>query len=110
MHTFGHDEVVDTPSGVLLACTESVRPPRVGGVVGMQRTERIDESVGKELCHLLAFLVGESGVLAVGLGILQVYFLVCYVQVTAQNDWLLPPTSCGSQVGAARPASWVYSM
>ena len=55
----------------------------------MQRTERIDESVGKELCHLLSFFVGESGVLAVGLGILQVYFLVCYVQVAAQDDWLL---------------------
>ena len=49
----------------------------------MQRAEGVDKSIGKEFCHFLAFLVGKSGILAVGLWVLEVDFFVCHVQVAA---------------------------
>ena len=68
--SFGHDKVVDTPSGIFLACLKSVRPPRVGSILGMQPTECIHKTIVKEACHFGAFLVGKASVLAVGLGVL----------------------------------------
>ena len=83
-----YDEVIDAPSDVLLACLESVRPPRIGRIVGVKRSERIDKSLRKKPCHLRTLLVRESGVLAIGLRILQVNLLVRHIKVATENDWL----------------------
>ena len=84
------EEVIDAPPRVLLACPEAVRPPRVNAFLfGIEIAERIDESRVQQGLELLAFLVGEACVHAVGLRILQVYLLVRHVQVAAYQHGLL---------------------
>ena len=45
--------------------------------------------MAEQLGHLVALFIGKSGVTAVALGVLEVYFLVCNVQIAAYNDGLL---------------------
>ena len=51
--------------------------------------EGVDETGIEMLSHLRTFLVGETGVHAVGLGILNVNLLVCHVHIAAHDDGLL---------------------
>ena len=85
----GGDEVVDAPTGILLAGTEAVAPPRVGDVVGVKGAEGVNESAAEQGGELLALFVGESCIAAVALGVLQVDFLMCHVHVAAHDDGLL---------------------
>ena len=77
--TFGGNEIVDAPACILLACLKTVRPPGIGNLFRLQCAEGVDESALKQGGKLLAFLIREAGIHAVGLGILQVYLLVCHV-------------------------------
>ena len=45
--------------------------------------ECVDESAVEELRHLSSFLVREAGVAPVGRRVLDVYFLVGYIEVSA---------------------------
>ena len=87
--TLGGDEVVDAPAGILLAGMEAVAPPGVGDLVGIERAEGVDESLGEELAEFLALLIGEAGIAAVGLGVLDVNLLMGHVEVAAVDDGLL---------------------
>ena len=84
----GGDEVVDAPARVLLAGTEAVAPPRVGDLIGIEGSEGVDEALAEQGGEFLAFFVGEAGIAAVGLGVLQVYFLMGHVHVAADDDRL----------------------
>ena len=97
----GHHEVVDAPAGVLFAGTETVRPPRVGHLLGIFVAERVGEAAAEQLGEALALLVGESGVATVGLGVLQVHFLMGHVHVAADDDGflLVEPTQISLEVG-----------
>ena len=57
----------------------------------MEESESVGEARIEEMGELLALLVGEAGIAAVGLRIFQVDFLVCYVEVAAGNDRFLLP-------------------
>lgn len=48
--------------------------------------EGIDEACVKELGETGAFLVGEARGIAIGFGACQVDFLVCDVEVAAEDD------------------------
>ena len=79
-----HQEVVDAPAGILRACLETVAPPGVDAFhVGVEMAPAVGESCVEQSGHFLALLVGETGVLAVGLGVLEVYLLVGNVKVAA---------------------------
>jgi len=67
----GGDEVVDAPSGVLLAGLEAVRPPGVGDLLGIQRAEGVDEAASQQVGEGLALLIRKTGIHAVGLGVLH---------------------------------------
>lgn len=84
----GEQKIVDTPSGIFLSCPEAVRPPRVSYLFGIKRAETIHESIFQKLCHLGSFLVSETGILAICLWILEVYLLMGYVQVAANDNGL----------------------
>ena len=84
----GEQKIVDTPSGIFLSCPEAVRPPRVSYLFGIKRAETIHESIFQKLCHLGSFLVGETGILTICLWILEVYLLMSYVQVAANDNGL----------------------
>ena len=87
-----HDEIVNAPSSVFLSRLETVGPPRVDArFVGVEEAESVGEARIEEMGELLALLVGEAGIAAVGLRIFQVDFLVCYVEVAAGNDGFLLP-------------------
>ena len=89
VETFRGDEVVDAPSGVVLAGFEAVAPPRIDTrYIGIKVAPRVGKAGSQQIGHLLPFLVGEAGVVVVGLGIFQVDFFVGNVQVTAEDDWL----------------------
>ena len=74
--TVGDHEIVDAPAGILLPGLEAVRPPRIFHPVRIERAEGVAEATGQQVGELLALLVGEAGIVAVGLGVLDVYLLV----------------------------------
>ena len=84
----GDEKVVDAPAGVLLAGAEAVAPPAVFDGLGIEVAERICEAIAEQLGHLGPLFVCESGVAAVGLGVLEVYFLVRHVHIAAYDDGL----------------------
>ena len=51
--------------------------------------ERIRKACGEQFGHLAALLVGEACVLAVGLGVLEVNFLMRDIHIAAHDDRLL---------------------
>ena len=55
----------------------------------MQIAEGICKAVVQKLGHLLALLVGKTGIATVGLRILDIYLLMCHVQVAADHHSLL---------------------
>ena len=86
----GDKEVVDAPSRVFLPCLKAVAPPGIdAGGVRILRAEGVGEAGGQQLGHLLALLVGEAGVAAVGFGIFQVDLLVRHVHVATDDDRFL---------------------
>ena len=97
----GEEEVVDAPPGVLLARMKAVRPPGVGHLRGVEAAEGVGEAACEQRRHLLALLVGEACVLAVGLGVLEVNFLVGHIEVATDDDGLLAvqPVEIGLEVG-----------
>ena len=87
---FGDEEVVDAPAYVLLAGAEAVAPPCVGAFnVAVDVAEGVGKAGGLELAHLFALLVGEAGVAAVALGVLEVDFFLGHVHVAADDHGLL---------------------
>ena len=80
------EKVVDAPAGVFFAGAESVRPPRVGDLFGVDEAKGVCESAVEQLGHLCAFFVGESGVASVGFRVLEVDFLMGNVHIAAYDD------------------------
>lgn len=88
---FRGDEVVNAPPGILFAGFEAIRPPGVDvGLVGVEVSEGVGEPFRKQEGHLGPFFVGKSGIASVGLGVLEVYFAVGYVEVAAEDDGFFP--------------------
>ena len=87
--SLGAHEVVDAPAGILLTRLETVRPPRIGDLLGIQGAEGVDESAGQQVAEGLALFVGKAGIHPVALGVLQVYLLVGHIQVATKDDGLL---------------------
>ena len=85
--TLGTEPVVDAPAGILLAGMEAVAPPRIDvGGVGEEVAESVDETALEQVGELGTFLVGETGVVAVALRILDVDLFVCHVHVATHED------------------------
>ena len=82
-------EVVDAPTGILLTGLETIRPPRVLHLIRMERAVGIAEATRKQIAELLALLVGKAGIMTIGLGVLDVDFLVGYIQVATEDDGFL---------------------
>ena len=84
---FRDQKIVDTPAGVLLACLETIAPPAVGiGLVGMEMAEGVYKTALEQEGHLLALLIREAGIATVGLGVLEVDFLVRHIEVATDNN------------------------
>ena len=67
----GYKKIVDAPTGILLACPETVGPPGVDVLlVRIEIAEGIGETGCQQLAELAALLVREAGIATVGLGIL----------------------------------------
>ena len=84
-----HQEVVDPPAGVLFPGLEAVAPPTVFDFLRVEPPEAVGEARRLQLGHLGPLLVGKAGVAAVGLGVLDVDFLVGDVQIAAEDHRLL---------------------
>ena len=68
---------------------EAIAPPAVCiACIGMHEAESICETTSEQASHLLSLLVGEPGVAAVALRILDVDLLVRHVHVAADDHWL----------------------
>ena len=55
----------------------------------MERAVGIAEATRKQIAELLALLVGKAGIMTIGLGVLDVDFLVGYIQVATEDDGFL---------------------
>jgi hypothetical protein len=59
----------------------------------MEITEAVGETIIQKNGHLFALLIGETGISAVGLRILDIYLFVCYIQIAAsiiRARWSFP--------------------
>ncbi len=80
----GDEPIVDAPSCVVGSGVASVAPPGVGiGGVGVSLSPYVGEACLEELGEFGAFVEGEACVVAVGVGVFEVYFVVSYVHVAA---------------------------
>ena len=55
----------------------------------MQQAEGVGETAVEQHRHLLALLIGEARVVAVGLGIFDIDLLVCHVHIATDDDRFL---------------------
>ena len=84
-----YQEVVDSPAGIVLPCVEHIAPPGVGtGLIRVQVAEGIGESIVQQTAESGSLLIREAGITTVGGWVLQVDFLMGYVQIAADNHWL----------------------
>ena len=68
---------------------EAIGPPGIGaGFIGIKITVRVDHSGGQHVVKFGTFFIGETGVTAVGLRILQVDLLMRDVEIAAVNNRL----------------------
>ena len=87
LQSVGYKEIVNTPPRVLLSGTEAVGPPRVGFFqVRIEISEGICKSTLQQKGHLVAFFIGKTCIATIGLGVLEVYFLMGYIHVPTDND------------------------
>ena len=86
--TFGNEEIVNTPACVPLSRTKTVRPPGVGYLLWIECAEGVNQAIAQQLGHLLTLFIGKASVLAVRLWILEVYFLMGNIHVTAYYNRL----------------------
>lgn len=83
----GTKEIVDAPPCITLTCAAAIAPPAVGTFQGWKEiAERIREARREKCRHFFTLLVGKTRIAAVGGRILEVYLLVGYVHVAADND------------------------
>ena len=84
-----YQPVVDTPPCVLGSCLEAVTPPRINILhIWIHCAPRVCEACGQKLCELLALLVRKASIHVIGLGVLQVNFLMSHIHIAANNDGL----------------------
>ena len=83
------DEIVDAPAYVLLTGLEAIGPPGILHLIRIEGAEGVLEAAGQKTAEGVALLVSKAGITAVGLRILEVYFLVGYVKVAAEDDGFL---------------------
>ena len=85
-----HQEVVDAPAGVVLAGIKAVAPPAVDALdIRVRCAPGVGKTSIEQLGKLAALLVRKACVAAVGLGVLEVDFLVRHVKVTAGHHGLV---------------------
>src|ERR1041385_6985968 len=83
-----HEKIVNAPSDVPRAQAGHLTPPRVMPAVLFKLAEGVEEARVYKRREAGALLGREAVVVNVGRGIRQVNFLVCYVQVAAEDDRL----------------------
>ena len=89
--TFGTDEIVDSPSGVLFSCVEHIAPPGIGiAFFRIKETESIRKSGSEKFGHFGTFLIGETCVSAVCFIVFKVDFFMGDVHISADyNGFML---------------------
>lgn len=85
----GNKKVIYTPPDVFSAGLTKMRPPGVANGIGMESTKSINKISGEEISDALALLIGESGVMMIGLGAGKIDFLVCSIKITTSDNWFL---------------------
>ena len=88
--TLGYAEIIDTPACILGAGLETVGPPGINACgIGIKIAEGIDKTSCQKSGKAVSFLVGKTGIFAVGLGIFQVNLLVSYIEISAEDHRLI---------------------
>ena len=85
-----HEPIVDAPASVFLTRLEAVAPPRIDVAhIRIAGAPCVGEARREELGEFAAFFVGKAGIHPVGLGVLEVDFLMSHVHVTTYQYGLL---------------------
>lgn len=82
-------EVIDAPTNVPAAGIREVAPPAVFScLIGIEESERIDESCVQEFLETHPLFICESCISSVRLRVCQVDFFVCDIQISTYEDRL----------------------
>ena len=80
--TLRYHEIINSPSGILLSCLKTVRPPGINAFcVRIKKTKRINKSTVKQGTEFFSFLICKSGVLTIGLWIFQIDLCMCHIHI-----------------------------
>ena len=75
-------EIVDTPAGVLLSCTETVGPPGVNALfIRIKIAECINKATLKGSGKAGSLFIRKACIFAVGLRVLEIDLLMCHIKV-----------------------------
>jgi len=81
-------KIINAPSDVSGACTRHLTPPCVMPSASFELAKRIEKASLHKRAEAGAFLGREAMVLYVGLGIGEINFRVCHVEVAAKDHGL----------------------
>ena len=87
----GNKEIVDTPAGVLLSCTETVGPPGVNALfIRVKIAECINKATLKSSGKAGSLFIRKACIFAVGIRVLEIDLLMCHIKIaTADHRFLL---------------------
>ena len=81
--------IVDAPACIVFSSVEAVAPPGVFDLVFMKEAECIDIAMAKKIAEPRPLFVGEAGVVAVGIRVLDIDLFVGDVQIAGIDDGFL---------------------
>ena len=87
--TIGDDEIIDTPTGVLLTRLKTVRPPGIFDLLRIEVAESIRKTCIQQVRELRPLLISETRIMTIRLGILDVNLLMRHIQVTTKDHRFL---------------------
>ena len=83
------DEVINTPTRILLTRLESVGPPGILHLLRIFETEAVSKASSEQFAELGTFLISKASIMTVGLGILDINLFMSHIQVTTKDNGFL---------------------
>ena len=85
----GYNEIVYAPAHVPFSRGSSVAPPGIRVTpVGIEEAEAVGKSGFEKLSELAALLIRKTGIAYIGLGVLQIYFIMGNIHISTGYDRL----------------------
>lgn len=86
LYKIGCQNIIQTPSGIILTCIKTIRPPGIFNFIRMHISERIRKTRIQKFCELATLFRCKAGILHIGLRILYIHRCCGNIKITADNN------------------------